>query len=242
MNNQGYERWSEPLMMFLSVAFVVAMVSNALAPGSVPSLLEGIIVVVFAVDLGVRVHLSERRLQYLTSHWFDVVIVVVPLLRPLRVVQAARILQVLKIGTVGGRLLSRVNAILSTNGTREVLVVALCLVVIGAAAAVVAEAGAGGPINGFWEACWWALATVTTVGYGDFYPVTAAGRAIGVLMMSVGVGVFGILTASIAANFVKSNDDELRVQLERIEAKLNAIESKIPSPEQQARAESQQSR
>ena len=62
-------------------------------------------------------------------------------------------------------------------------------------------------IDGFATALWWAIVTVTTVGYGDITPVTLGGRALGVVLMIGGIGIFGIFTASVAALFVEGNDD-----------------------------------
>ena len=66
----------------------------------------------------------------------------------------------------------------------------------------VERAAAKGNITTFSDALWWAVSTITTVGYGDHYPVTTAGRAIGIALMIVGVGIFGVVAASAAAWFI----------------------------------------
>jgi voltage-gated potassium channel len=83
------------------------------------------------------------------------------------------------------------------------------------------------------DALWWAYVTVTTVGYGDRYPVTNWGRLVGVLVMTVGVGLFGVLTGFLANAFVAPRsaqpaDDRLNAVL----ARLEAIESLLSAPEQ----------
>ena len=86
------------------------------------------------------------------------------------------------------------------------------------------ESESNGPIKDLPDAVWWAMTTVTTVGYGDTYPVTPEGRAIGVILMLIGIGVFGTVTASVAAFFVESSEvdklDDIRESLKRIEARL----------------------
>ena len=67
-------------------------------------------------------------------------------------------------------------------------------------------------ITTFGDALWWAVSTITTVGYGDHYPVTAAGRAIGIVLMIAGVGLFGVVAASAAAWFISANHEEDRHQ------------------------------
>jgi voltage-gated potassium channel len=56
------------------------------------------------------------------------------------------------------------------------------------------------------DAIWWSYVTITTVGYGDKYPVTTEGRIIAVILMTVGVGLFGTFTAFVSSWFVKSNE------------------------------------
>ncbi len=62
---------------------------------------------------------------------------------------------------------------------------------------------------------WWAVVTVTTVGYGDKFPVTEGGRAVAIVLMLVGIGLIGTLTASVASFFVEEGADRDRRQLEQ---------------------------
>ena len=81
--------------------------------------------------------------------------------------------------------------------------------VLGSAAAAYAlEDGAGGTIDSLGDALWWAITTVTTVGYGDMFPVTPAGRGIAAFLMLSGIALFGVLTANIAAFFVEQDQEE----------------------------------
>lgn len=68
------------------------------------------------------------------------------------------------------------------------------------------DVGAGGRLDSFFDALWWSSATITTVGYGDVYPVTAAGRIIGVFTMVVGISTFAVVTAKVAEVLVRSRD------------------------------------
>ena len=105
------------------------------------------------------------------------------------------------------------------------------LVFVAAVAELDAERGAPkANITGFGDALWWAATTITTVGYGDHYPVTTEGRAIAVGLMVLGIALVGLLTASIAAWFVRevrqSEDEALEpveVRLARLEAKLDQL-------------------
>ena len=82
-----------------------------------------------------------------------------------------------------------------------------------------------------WDGVWWAVVTVTTVGYGDLYPTTVQGRLVGMVLMFVGIGFLSLLTAAVASRFVKEErsdeHDELMERLGRIEADLRVIRTKI---------------
>lgn len=85
-------------------------------------------------------------------------------------------------------------------------------------------AAAKANITTFSDALWWAVSTVATVGYGDHYPVTPAGRAIGIMLMVAGVGIFGVTAAAAAAWFVTADQQEDRQhQAETITALTAAI-------------------
>jgi voltage-gated potassium channel len=82
----------------------------------------------------------------------------------------------------------------------------------------------GSNIHGFADALWWAVVTVTTVGYGDKFPVTAAGRGVAVVLMLVGIGLIGVLTATVASFFVQQTADEQTTDLQDLQQRLGRIE------------------
>lgn len=71
------------------------------------------------------------------------------------------------------------------------------------------ESGVNPNVKSFWDSLWWAIVTMTTIGYGDIYPVTTGGRVVAILLMFAGIGTLGIVTAAIAAYFVKSDQLQL---------------------------------
>lgn len=161
----------------------------------------------FAVELVVKTYLAPDRRGYLRTHWIDVLIVVLPFLRPLRLVRSTRLLRLVRTTrmlSVAARAATSARRVLTRHGLAYVLAAGAILVVVAAGAVTFAERDAvDRTIGDYPTALWWAATTVTTVGYGDTAPVTAEGRALGVLLMFVGIGVFSLLTASVAAFLVE---------------------------------------
>ena len=192
---------------------------------------------VFAFEYIVRLALTQQRWRFVRREWPDLLIIVLPFLRPLRIVRSARALRLLRLGRLVG-VLAKVG-----QGSRRLLVrhrlnYALLItgvVVLGAAALTFAvEEGGEGSIDSLGDALWWAVTTVTTVGYGDMFPVTPAGRGIAAFLMLAGITLFGVLTANIAAFFVEQEQqsdptverlDEVLRRLEQLEQRLEARET-----------------
>lgn len=155
----------------------------------------------FAVDYVARLALVRRRGRWVVRHLVDLAIVALPLLRPLRLLRLITLLRVLD-RRAARSLQGRVAAYV-------VLSTALVLYA-GALAELSAERGAPGTnINTFGTSLWWAVSTITTVGYGDHFPVTTEGRCVAAALMIAGVALIGIVTASLASWFLG------RVQAER---------------------------
>ena len=87
-----------------------------------------------------------------------------------------------------------------------------------------------GEFKTFWDGVWWAVVTVTTVGYGDLYPSTVAGRIVGIVLMFVGIGFLAVLTATIASYFVKldrqDETSEILELLRRLEADVADLKAR----------------
>lgn len=197
------ERWeqrSEIPLLLLALAFLVAYAWPILDPRldhdveTFLLILTWTVWAAFAVDLVIRLALADQRGQYALRHWYDVVLVVVPMLRPLR------LLRLLAFARILGRSASR-N--LAGRVTLYVIGSAVAAVGLGALAMLDAERYApGANITTFGDALWWATTTVMTVGYGDLYPVTTQGRFVALAVMVVGIALVGSVTAAVAAWFI----------------------------------------
>ncbi len=198
--------------------------------------IDWIIWAAFAIEYGTRLYLAPQKKEFVRHNVIDLVVVVVPFLRPLRVVRSARAIRLLRAARGGAFLMRGIDAIqdvLKRHKLQDTLLVALTVVV--ASALIVSEIERNAPganIKSLPDGLWWAVSTITTVGYGDRFPVTAAGRGIAVVVMLVGVGIFGLLAASLASFFVERNlaetlekgEREVDPQLADISARLKRIE------------------
>ena len=194
------ERTDRPLLvaaLLFLVAYAVPILQPAL-PGWAADACRGVSVVVwvlFAVDLVVRIYLAKQRIKYTLSVWLDVLAVLLPALRPLRILRAVVAVRTL---THRGQALAR--------GQVVGFVVAAVSGVCAVAALAVLDAERSSPdanITGIGDALWWSVSTVTTVGYGDHYPTTTEGRVVAIALMVTGIALLGVVTAALASWFVE---------------------------------------
>lgn len=227
---ERFEAATELPLLLLAVAMVPLLILPLVVhlPGPVHATITAIdwfIWAAFAAEYVVRLVLSADRWRYVRREWAALLLVVLPFLRPLRVVRSTRALRVLRLFrlvAVAGEVGRKCQRLLSRHKLHYALVITLS-VVVGAAAVVLAvEEGQGGSINTFGDALWWAVTTVTTVGYGDKFPVTAAGRGVAAALMVTGIALFGVLTANLAA-FMLERDEEPEPADDRLDQILREL-------------------
>jgi len=230
----SFERLVELPMLVLAFLMVPLLLAPELFKLS-PELketffvLDAFIWAAFALELVIKTYLSEKRGEYLVRHWYDVLIVVVPFLRPLRIVRSIRLLRLLR----GARLLSfamhfvhSAQKVVDRHGIKYALLAGALLYFAAAGLALLFERD-GGNIRTLDDALWWAAATITTVGYGDRFPITTEGRAIAVFLMFLGISLFSLVTASVAALFVLPEQQKEEATLEDVLKRLSELEALI---------------
>jgi voltage-gated potassium channel len=214
-------RWEQVSDWPLNIAALAFLLSYswwviADAPAST-SLFLGLVIVVswaiFPVNYLIEVMLAEHRWQWVLRHPFNLLVVLVPLLRPLRwlrVLAHSRVFQ----HSAGTAFRARVLVYLS--GT------AILVTYIAALGVLDAERGApDANITSFGDSIWWSFVTITTVGYGDFTPVTVRGRTIACVLMLGGVAVLGVVTATLSSWIVQRVADLEKERTERATADDN---------------------
>jgi voltage-gated potassium channel len=194
---ERWERRTEIPLLLLALAFLVAYAWPVLDPSMDPDLRTFLAIaswtvwVAFGVDFAVRIVLAEDRRRYAVRHWYDVALIALPMLRPLRLLRVLALARILNRSATSS-LVGRVSTYVVGS--------ALMAVVLGSVAILdVEQDAADANITTYGDALWWAATTVTTVGYGDRYPVTGAGRFVAVALMVAGIALVGAVTASIAA-------------------------------------------
>ena len=153
----------------------------------------------FAADLLFSIAKSDDKIQFLKKHPLEILSVLLPFLRPLR------LLRFISFGTL---VFDRVNLGKSVSISAKVITTALFLTYLASIEITLAERGQpGATISNVGDGFWWAITTLTTVGYGDIYPTTTQGRVIAVGLMISGICVLATISATIAAWFVKMTQD-----------------------------------
>ncbi|WP_336248999.1 potassium channel family protein [Stomatohabitans albus] len=222
-------RLRDTLANTAAIAFAVAWAVPILWPqtqGDWADITVTISWVVLIVDVAMDWRESQSTKSYLKTHWIEVLAVFLPLLRPLRLVRLVLLIRKLD-GTAASSFAGSVGAYLSSSAT--------LIGFIAAVAILEQERGLpGSSINTFNDAAWWVMATMTTVGYGDVYPVSEGGRYIAMGLMICGIALLGGVTAmvtSIMTARVVKTEDHFDTQMEYLTQAiqdLNTLPSHCP--------------
>lgn len=197
--------WSTSLTI-LALAFLVAFSWPAFQANpseQTSSILNGIqwlSWIAFAIDLVFGLFRAEDKGDFIRRHPLEILAVALPMLRPLRIVRVI---------SFGSMVFEKVAVGRSLGILIRLLVITLFLGYISAIQITMIEREqSGANILNFWDGLWWAFTTITTVGYGDKYPISGEGRILAVFLMVLGISLLGVVTATIAAWFVRIMQDE----------------------------------
>ena len=234
MSDEASRTHSGPYQIFMLVLCLLALGALAaetmfpLQPATRQILhyADTAVCVLFFGDFCVQLARAPNRWRYfLRWGWIDL-LSSIPAVDALRVGRAARVLRLLRVlrGVRSTRLLA--EFVLRRRAQSAFLaasLLSLLLIVAGSIAILEFEHVPGANIVSADDAVWWAIVTLTTVGYGDRFPITPEGRIVAALLMTAGIGLFGTFSGFVASWFLKpaqrENDDEIQA----LRAELRAI-------------------
>jgi voltage-gated potassium channel len=228
------ERWEEvndwPLA-FAALIFLAAYAWPILVPDlatpwpGICHILTWAMWGLFALDYIARLALSRSRWRFVRGSIFDLAVVALPLLRPLRLLRLVTLLSVLTRNASG-----------SFRGRVTVYVAGSTVLVLFVASLAMLDAERGredANVHSFGDALWWAASTMTTVGYGDRFPVTTTGRLVGGGLMLAGIALLGIVTATLASWLIERVRDVEEQSQTATRRDIEALTSEIAALRQE---------
>jgi voltage-gated potassium channel len=182
---------------------------------------------VFALEYGVGLAVARDRRHYFRTNPFGLAIVIVsfPLLPSIlgfaRLARLVNLLRLIRLLVAAARGIRVLGTVLGRQGLTYLALLTAILILAGGAVMSILEPDT--VKGGFWAGVWWAVATVTTVGYGDISPTTLGGRLIAVTLMVIGIGLVSTLAAAVAAHFVKTDSQPQHMAVETRLARMEAL-------------------
>ncbi|HFI0632467.1 TPA: potassium channel family protein [Streptococcus suis] len=225
-------------MTYLAIVYVFLIVLElmdaSIASSSGYNILDWLLWFIFVCDYFANLYYSEDRVEYIQSHVLELIAIipfdsVFSFLRLGRLARLFRLVKVARIFALSNRFWDTVNRLLHTNSLSKVLLLNISAVLTASVLLSVIEG------KSFFDAVWWSIVTMTTVGYGDIVPQDTISKIIAILLMLVGICTFGMVTSTITRFF---SETERETKLDLLIAKvdeqtelLRQLEKKIESLE-----------
>lgn len=223
-------RFEWPVIVAASLTIPILVIQESDLGGAwqtIGGVLNWLTWAVFLAEVVVMLWVVDRRWHWIRTHPVDVVVVLLtPPFAP-AAWQAGRVFRLIRLLRLA-RLWS-LRRLLSLEGMKYAALIAGGTVVLGGALFVGIEKGQQHLTT--WDGIWWAMTTVTTVGYGDIRPESDAGRVLAMAIMLTGIGFVALLTAFIAERFVQqqkvaeAKEDQILAELREIRVRLDRLEA-----------------
>lgn len=191
--------------------------------------IDFIICLVFIYDFFYRLVKAESKLSFLKWGWIDLVssIPTVDFLRWGRVIRIVRVLRILRAFRSTKVLINHLYRNRAKSTFATVALISIVLVIFSSIAILHFEDLPESNIKTPSDALWWSFVTITTVGYGDRFPVTHEGRIIAAILMTAGVGLFGTFTAYVATFFLEAGADKEEADIQQLTKQVKSLNEKI---------------
>ena len=229
------------LVMLLASVITVATLALSISiqlPADIESMLrwaDTAVCGIFFIDFLLLLRLAKDKRKYLiTWGWIDLIssVPLIPTLQLARFFRILRILRLLRGVKSAATLVRELTRSRRQTATFAILLLTGITLTFSSIAILIAEKGRG-QIDTPGKALWWCLVTITTVGYGDVYPVTTLGKVVAGFTMIMGIAIFGSFTAvitSLVLEPAKETKDPILAKLDKIEEELTRLRSRLDSP------------
>ena len=229
LHSTTYDLFIVSLTIFSLVVMVLLLVPwLSEATRTTLLFIDTIICIIFLGDFFSNLHRSPSRSQYFFrgGGWLDLLgsIPAIPIFRLARLARLARILRFVR----GENRQAIVDDFLANRAQSTLLVTILIAIVVLSVSAIVvlqveSRSDEANILTGG-DAFWWAFVTITTVGYGDHHPTTMSGRIMAMILMVVGIAIFGVLASFLSAAFIAQEEEEMSDEMLELHGKLTSLQ------------------
>ena len=169
---------------------------------------DNLICIIFLVDFAIRFKKANNKLVFMKWGWIDLIssIPYIDFLRAGRVLRLIRLIRVFRAFKATKLIFEHINRNKKQTALTSVALISFLMVIFSSIAILQFEKDVNSNIKTAEDAIWWSYVTITTVGYGDKFPITTEGRIIGAVLMTMGVGIFGTFTALVSSWFIEKKD------------------------------------
>jgi voltage-gated potassium channel len=228
--------WLQCITLFLSVYVLVAVFIETvvkLSPETTQLLdyIDSLICLVFLYDFFIHLYRAPSKKAFLKWGWLDFIssIPMLGLFRFARLARVIRILRILRAFRSSKILITYLFQHRATSTLASVALISVVLVIFSSIAILHVENQPASNIKTPADALWWAITTITTVGYGDRYPITLEGRAVAVVLMTAGVALFATFTAFISSFFLESANKQHESEVRELIGEVRLLRQRLDS-------------
>ncbi len=174
---------------------------------------DNLICVIFLFDFTLRFKKAENKLKFMKWGWIDLIssVPTFDFMRAGRLLRLIRLIRLIRAFRSTRHIVEHVFKNKMQGTLTSVTIISVLMLLFSSIAILQFETAPNSNIKTAEDAIWFSYSTITTVGYGDKYPVTTEGRIIAAILMTVGVGLFGTFTAFVSSWFVKSDQNNKKI-------------------------------
>lgn len=229
---------SVPYALFITIISIFSLILLAgdalfITDPDIVSVIQRIDVVIcfiFFIDFLYTFYKSPNRTKYfITWGWIDLLssVPMVDQFRTGRLIRMYRLIRIMR-GIKATKVIVQLLIHHRTQNTFLAVTLFFILVItISSISILVFENVPDANIKNAEDALWWSYVTITTVGYGDRYPITTEGRILGAIMMTIGVGLFGIFSGFVASWFLRPTEDKQSIELDDVHYEIKQLQNMI---------------